>query len=59
MSRDKDIQLNEGEFFIVPKGIEHKPVAAKEAHLLMFEPKSVLNTGDVKNELTVDKLEWI
>jgi mannose-6-phosphate isomerase-like protein (cupin superfamily) len=57
--RDKDIELHEGEFFIVPKGIEHKPFAEKEAHLLMFEPKSILHTGDVKSELTVEKLEWI
>jgi len=57
--RDRDIELNEGEFYIVPKGIEHKPFAEKEAHLLVFEPKSILNTGDVKSELTVEKLEWI
>ena len=57
--RDSDIQLNEGEFFIVPKGVEHKPFSEQEAHVLMFEPKSTLNTGDVKNELTVEKLDWI
>ena len=57
--RDEDIQLNEGEFYIVPKGIEHKPVAEEEAHVLMFEPKSTKHTGDVKSDLTVEKLEWI
>ena len=57
--REGDIQLNEGEFYIVPKGIEHKPVAEEEAHVLMFEPKSTKHTGDVKSDLTVEKLEWI
>jgi quercetin dioxygenase-like cupin family protein len=50
--------LNEGEFFIVPKGVEHKPVAAEECHLMM-EPKSTLNTGNVRNERTVAELQRI
>lgn len=57
--REREIELDEGEFFIVPKGVEHKPVANEEAHVLMFEPKSTLNTGTQKNERTVDKLDWI
>lgn len=57
--RQEDIQLNEGEFYIVPKGIEHQPVADEEAHVLVFEPKSTKHTGDVKSDLTVEKLEWI
>jgi len=57
--RDGDIQLNKGEFFIVPKAIEHKPFAEEEAHILLFEPKGTLNTGDIKSELTVNELEWI
>ena len=57
--RDKEIYLKEGEFTIIPRGIEHKPVADEEAHILMFEPASTLNTGDVVNELTRDKIEWI
>jgi mannose-6-phosphate isomerase-like protein (cupin superfamily) len=57
--RERDIRLDEGEFCIVPKGIEHKPVAEEEAHLLVFEPKSTKHTGDVKSDLTVEKLEWI
>jgi len=57
--RDGDIQLNEGEFYIVPKSVEHKPYAEEEAHILVFEPKSTQHTGDVKSELTVEKLEWI
>ena len=57
--RDKDIELDEGEFFIVPKGVEHKPVSTEEVHLMMFEPASTLNTGNVQNERTQDELEVI
>lgn len=57
--RDRDITLQEGEFFIVPRGVEHKPVAETEAHVLLFEPKSTLNTGDERTERTVEALEWI
>jgi quercetin dioxygenase-like cupin family protein len=57
--RDREITLNKGEFFIVPKGIEHLPYAEKEAHVLLFEPKQVLNTGNTRSEKTVEKLEWI
>ncbi|MDH4219126.1 MAG: cupin domain-containing protein [Candidatus Aminicenantes bacterium] len=57
--RERNILLDEGEFCIVPKGIEHKPVAEEEAHILVFEPKSTKHTGDVKSDLTVEKLEWI
>jgi len=52
--RERDVTLNEGEFFVVPRGVEHKPVAEEEAHILMFEPTGTLNTGDVENERTVD-----
>jgi len=51
--RDKDVWLNEGEFIIIPKGVEHKPVAEDEVHVVLIEPKSTLNTGDVRNEKTV------
>lgn len=57
--RDEEVILKEGEFFIVPKGIEHLPYAKEEAHVLLFEPKQVINTGDVKSEKTVEKPEWI
>ena len=57
--RDRDVWLEEGEFCIVPKGVEHKPVAAEEAHVVLFEPASTLNTGDQRNERTVEKLEWV
>jgi quercetin dioxygenase-like cupin family protein len=56
--RDRDIKLSEGEFFIVPRGIEHMPVADEEVHVLLLEPKTTLNTGNLRNERTVDA-EWI
>lgn len=57
--KDKDIHLSEGQFFIIPRGVEHFPVAAEECHVVLFEPKSVLNTGNIKNEKTVEDLEII
>lgn len=57
--RDRDVELNEGEFFIVPKGVEHMPVAEVEAHVLLFEPITTLNTGNVRNERTVEKPDRI
>ena len=57
--RDKDVYLNPGEFLIIPKGIEHCPVAEEEVHVVLIEPKSTLNTGDTKNELTKEKLDFI
>jgi mannose-6-phosphate isomerase-like protein (cupin superfamily) len=57
--RDQDIFLKEGEFVIIPKGVEHLPVAEEEAHVLLLEPKTTLNTGNISNERTVAKLEHI
>ena len=57
--REKDVVLKEGEFFIVPRGIEHMPVAEEEAHVLLIESKSTLNTGNVQNERTLEDLETI
>lgn len=57
--RDRTVSLREGEFFIVPRGVEHTPVATDEVHVLLFEPKSTLNTGDRKSARTVDDLQWI
>jgi mannose-6-phosphate isomerase-like protein (cupin superfamily) len=54
--RDQQIGLEEGEFLIVPRGVEHRPVAEEEAHILLFEPASTLNTGNVRNERTVERL---
>ena len=57
--RDGDITLEEGEFIIIPRGVEHMPVAEEEAHVLLFEPKTTLNTGDVRNERTLAQLEHV
>ena len=53
--RDGVVTLKPGEFYIVPRGVEHRPAAEEEVHLLMFEPASTLNTGNVRNERTVEK----
>jgi mannose-6-phosphate isomerase-like protein (cupin superfamily) len=57
--RDRDVWLEEGEFAIVPRGVEHCPVAEEEAHVLLLEPKTTLNTGDVRDERTLTELERI
>jgi mannose-6-phosphate isomerase-like protein (cupin superfamily) len=57
--RDRHVWLAAGEFLIVPRGVEHRPVADEEAHVLLFEPASTLNTGNVRNERTVARLERI
>jgi len=57
--RDGVIRLDEGEFFIVPRGVEHQPFAADEAHVLFLEPASTVNTGDIRNERTRERLERI
>ncbi|MEO5564615.1 MAG: cupin domain-containing protein [Chitinophagaceae bacterium] len=55
--RDRTITVNAGEFLIMPRGVEHKPVATDEVEIMLFEPASTLNTGNVENELTVKKLD--
>jgi mannose-6-phosphate isomerase-like protein (cupin superfamily) len=57
--RNRNVALEEGDFLVVPAGVEHKPVAEEEAHVLLFEPQSTLNTGNVRNERTVAQLGWI
>jgi mannose-6-phosphate isomerase-like protein (cupin superfamily) len=57
--RDGDVRLDENEFLIVPRGVEHMPVSEGESWVLLFEPKTTLNTGNVENERTVEKLERI
>lgn len=58
-NKEKEVFVEEGEFVIVPHGVEHRPVAEQEAHVLLFEPASTLNTGNTQNELTREKLDWI
>jgi mannose-6-phosphate isomerase-like protein (cupin superfamily) len=55
--RDRDVWLDEGEFLVIPRGVEHRPVAENEVHVLLFEPATTLNTGDVRSEHTVDQLD--
>lgn len=54
--RDRTIELGPGEFMIVPRGVEHRPVAEEEVHVLLFEPASTVNTGNVKNSRTLREL---
>ena len=57
--RGKTITVNAGEFLVVPKGVEHKPVAEQEVAIMLFEPATTLNTGNVMDEKTVTNLEFI
>ena len=57
--RDRVVTLAEGDLHIVPKGVEHKPVAARECEIIMIEPAGTLNTGDAGGELTVEEPPWI
>jgi mannose-6-phosphate isomerase-like protein (cupin superfamily) len=52
--RDREVVLEPGEFLIVPRGVEHLPVADEETHVMLFEPASTLNTGNVRNERTIE-----
>jgi mannose-6-phosphate isomerase-like protein (cupin superfamily) len=57
--RDRDLQLAEGEFAVIPKGVEHMPVADEEVHVMLIEPKTTLNTGDQQTDRTLSELERI
>ena len=57
--RDGRVELEPGEMVVVPSGVEHRPVAQDEALVMLLEPKSTSNTGSVRNEQTVDELDWI
>lgn len=57
--RDKTETLHAGEMLIVPRGVEHKPVADEEVEVMLFEPASTLNTGDADSDLKKEKLDWI
>ena len=56
---DKTLEINEGEMIIVPKGVEHKPVAEEEVWMMLFEPNNIKHSGDVKSDLTIDTYEKI
>ncbi|HEX6312674.1 MAG TPA: cupin domain-containing protein [Acidimicrobiia bacterium] len=55
--RDRDVELDAGEMFVVPRGVEHRPKAAAEAHVLLIEPRGTLNTGDVGGDRTAEEVE--
>jgi mannose-6-phosphate isomerase-like protein (cupin superfamily) len=55
--RDRDVELDEGEMFVVPRGVEHCPKADVETHVLLIEPRGTLNTGDAGGQLTADEVE--
>jgi mannose-6-phosphate isomerase-like protein (cupin superfamily) len=57
--RDGKVTLHEGEMFVVPKGVEHKPVAEEECHILLIEPAGTINTGNVVDEKTAPSPTWI
>lgn len=57
--RDRAVVLEAGEFLVVPRGVEHRPVAEEEVHVVLIEPATTLNTGNVRNERTVAAPEWI
>ena len=57
--RDGLVELSQGEMYVVPKGVEHKPHAEKECHIMLIEPRGVINTGEIKNELTSVNDNWI
>jgi mannose-6-phosphate isomerase-like protein (cupin superfamily) len=57
--RDREVWIEEGEFIVVPRGVEHRPVAEEEASVMLFEPATTLNTGNVTGEMTVAELDRI
>jgi mannose-6-phosphate isomerase-like protein (cupin superfamily) len=57
--RDRSVTLNEGEFLIVPRGVEHRPVAEQEVEVMLFEPAQIKHTGDVESEMTVHEFQRI
>ncbi|WP_457617515.1 cupin domain-containing protein [Lutibacter sp.] len=57
--RDRKVTLNEGELLIIPKGVEHKPIANEEVHVLLFEPLAIKHTGNIVSNLTVETFETI
>jgi mannose-6-phosphate isomerase-like protein (cupin superfamily) len=57
--REREVTLHEGEFFIVPRGSEHRPIAEEEVHVVLLEPATTVNTGNVRNERTVEVLERV
>ncbi|MGG0554703.1 cupin domain-containing protein [Priestia aryabhattai] len=57
--RDGEVRLSKGEMYVIPKGVEHKPYAKKECHIMLVEPKGLVNTGETTSELTAENNVWI
>ena len=57
--KDGAVDLSKGEMYIVPKGVDHKPIAEKECHIMLIEPRGIVNTGEKNNDLTAKLNEWI
>lgn len=57
--RNGSVTLDQGDLYVVPKGVEHKPVAVAECHVLLLEPANTINTGDAPGELTVERPKWL
>lgn len=57
--RDGEVRLNSGEMYVVPRGVEHKPCAKEECHVLLVEPRGVVNTGDAGGNMTADNDVWV
>ena len=57
--RDGTVNLNEGEMYVVPRGVEHKPIAVEECQILLIEPAGLVNTGDAHSEVTAPNDVWI
>lgn len=57
--RDEDVNLNAGEMYVVPKGVDHKPCAKNECKILVVEPRGVINTGNAGGELTINEEQWV
>ena len=57
--REKTVKLKEGEMLIIPRGVEHKPIAEEEVWLMLFEPAATKHTSEVKHELTVEECDWL
>ncbi len=58
-THERAVDLDPGEMFVVPRGVEHRPIAREEVHILLFEPTSTAHTGDVRSDQTVETLDWI
>ena len=57
--RDRKVEVNAGEMTVIPKGVEHKPSSKNGYRAILIEPEGVANTGDVRNEITIEKVEWV